>query len=325
MTRRQAATLALLAPLSAVGGCEWLRNMTQPDKKLAAATGAIPPKTTQELVAYLNRQEGALTTVKYPRVLIDVKAGKETFTLNDSNLICSKTRNFSLVGGKSAVPGDILYAGSNDTEFWVYNKFGDPRSKYIFCSHADFERGTAELPFPFDADWALQALGMSFYDPNRPYRVDTDPAAREHRLSYESTTPQGATVRRTVVFAADSMGDKSPQVRRYLIADAGGQPLATADIKDVVTLNAGRGKSGDKDVMVQVPTEVVLEWPQQQFRMKLQLRSPKINETIPPEDFRELFTKPSIAGVTPVNLTTLRSQYRGATPGRDLPRRGRGE
>ena len=205
MTRRQAATLALLAPLSAVGGCEWLRNMTQPDKKLAAATGAIPPKTTQELVAYLNRQEGALTTVKYPRVLIDVKAGKETFTLNDSNLICSKTRNFSLVGGKSAVPGDILYAGSNDTEFWVYNKFGDPRSKYIFCSHADFERGTAELPFPFDADWALQALGMSFYDPNRPYRVDTDPAAREHRLSYESTTPRGATVRRTVVFAADSI------------------------------------------------------------------------------------------------------------------------
>ena len=322
MTRRQAVTLLLLAPVSAVGGCEWLRNMTQPDKKLAAETGAVPRKTSEELVAYLNRQEGALNSVKYPRVLLDVKAGKQTFTLNDSTLICSKTRNFSLVGSKSLM-SDIVLAGSNESEFWVYTKYPDPM--YVFCSHADFERGTAQLPFPFDADWALQALGMSFYDPNRPYKVDTDQAAREHRLSYEAATPQGATVKRTVVFAADSMGDKLPQVRRHLIADANGQPIATADIKDVVTLNAGRGKSGDKDVMVQVPTEVVLEWPQQQFRMKLQLRSPKINEPITPEDMRELFTKPTIAGVTPVNLTTLRSQYRGATPGRELPRLGRGE
>ena len=323
MTRRQAAKVALLAPLTALGGCEWLRNMTAPDKKMAAVGGAVAPKTREELVSYLNRQADALTTVKYPRVLIDVKAGKESFTLNDSSLICSKSRNFSLVGGKAVVPGDIVNAGSNDTEFWVYNRFGDP--KYIFCSHADFERGTAQLPFPFDPDWALQALGMSSYDPNRPYKVDTDPATREHRLSYESTTPQGATVKRTVVFAADAMGERLPQVRRHLIADANGQPIATADIKDVVTLSAGRGKSGDKDVMVQIPTEVVLEWPQQQFRMKLQLRSPKVNETIPPDEARDLFTRPTIAGVTPVNLTSLQSspRYRGATPGRELPPRKR--
>ncbi len=326
MTRRQATTLALLAPLGAVGGCEWLRNMTQPDKKLAVATGSVPPKTREELVTYLNRQADALVSVKYPRVLIDVKAGKENFTLNDSSLICSKSRNFSLVGGK-AVLGDIVNAGSNDTEFWVYNRFSDP--KYVVCSHADFERGTAQLPFPFDPDWALQALGMSYYNPNQQYRVETDQATREHRLSFESTTPQGATVKRTVVFAGDSMGDRLPQVRRHLIADAAGKPIATADIKEVVTMSAGRGKAGDKEVSVQIPTEVVLEWPQQQFRMRLQLRSPKINEPISPEDARELFTRPAISGVVPVNLTSLQSspRYRGATPGeptrRELPPRSR--
>ena len=326
MTRRQATTLAMLAPLSAVGGCEWLRNMTQPDKKPAAATGSVPPKTSQELVAYLNRQADALVSVKYPRVLIDLKAGGETHSLNDSSLICSKPRNFSLVGGKGVL-SNLVSVGSNDSEFWVYNRFGDP--KYIFCSHADFKRGTAKLDFPFDADWAMQALGMSYYDPNEPYRVETDQPSREHRLSYEATTPQGATVRRTVVFAGDSMGDKSPQVRRHLIADAAGKPLATADVKDVVTLSAGRGKSGDKDVMVQVPTEIVLEWPQERFRMRLQLRSPKVNEPISDADSRELFTRPAISGVVPVNLTTLRSpsQYRGATPGEptrhELPPRRR--
>lgn len=323
MTRRQATTLAMLAPLSAVGGCEWLRNMTQPDKKPAAATGSVPPKSREELVTYLNRQSDALVSVKYPRVLIELKAGGETHSLNDSSLICSKSRNFSLVGGKGLI-SNLVNLGSNDTEFWVYNRFGDP--KYVFCSHADFERGTAQLPFPFDADWALQALGMGYYDPNRPYRVETDQAAREHRLSYEVSTPQGATVRRTVVFAGDSTGDKSPQVRRHLIADAAGKPIATADIKDVVTLSAGRGKSGDKDVMVQVPTEVVLEWPQQQFRMRLQLRSPKVNEPISDADARELFTRPAISGVVPVNLASLQSspRYRGATPGRELPPRSRG-
>ena len=327
MTRRQAASLALLAPLSAVGGCEWLRNMTQPDKKPAAADGPVAAKTGKNLVEYLNRQGDALVSIKYPRVLVDVKAGKESFTLNDSSLFCRKSRDFLLVGGK-AVLGDIVNAGSNDTEFWVYNRFSDP--KYVVCSHADFERGTAQLPFPFDPDWALQALGMGFYDPNRPYRVETDQATREHRLSYESTTPQGATVKRTVVFAGDSMGDKQPQIRRHLIADAAGKPVATADIKEVVTMNAGRGKSGDKDVSVQVPTEVVLEWPQQQFRMRLQLRSPKVNETISDADARELFTRPAISGVVPVNLASLQAspRYRGATPGeptrRELPPRSRG-
>ncbi len=326
MTRRQATTLALLAPLSAVGGCEWLRNMTQPDKKPAAADGAVAAKTGKELVEYLNRQGDALVSVKYPRVLIDVKAGKEHHSLNDSSLICRKSRDFSLVGGKTVL-SDIVKAGSNGTEFWVYSRFSDPQ--YIVCSHADFERGTAQLPFPFDPDWALQALGMGFYDPNRPYRVETDQAAREHRLSYESTTPQGATVKRTVVFAGDPMHDRQPQIRRHLIADAAGKPIATADIKEVVTVSAGRGKSGDKDAMVQVPTEVVLEWPTQQFKMTLKLRSPKVNEPISDADARELFTRPAISGVVPVNLASLQSspRYRGATPGeptrRELPPRGR--
>ena len=312
MTRRQAATLALLAPLSTLGGCEWLRNMTQPDMRTTKADGPVAPKTREELVAYLNRESDKLTSVNCKKVLIDI-TGQQTASLSDSSLICQKPMNFALVGGKKLL-GDIVKVGSNSREFWVINTVSDPR--YIYCSHADFQRGTAQLPFPFDTEWALQALGMSHYDPNMPYRVDTDQATREHRLRYESTTPQGATVLHVVVFAADDMADKSPQVRQHLITDAAGKPIATASIKSVVTLAAGRSKTDDKEVFVQVPTEVVLDWPQQQFRMRLQLRSPKINEPISDADARELFNRPTISGVTPVNLTSLQStpNYRGATP-----------
>jgi hypothetical protein len=312
MTRRQAATLALLAPLSALGGCEWLRNVTQPDKRTTKADGPVQPKTREELVTYLNRESEKLNSVSSKKVLIDI-TGQQTASLSDSSLICQKPMNFALVGGKKLL-GDIVKVGSNSREFWVINTLSDPR--YIYCSHADFQRGTAQLPFPFDTEWALQALGMSHYDPNVPYRVDTDQATREHRLRYESTTPQGATVLHVVVFAADDMGDKSPQVRQHLVTDAAGKPIATASIKSVATLAAGRSKTDDKEAFVQVPTEVVLDWPQQQFRMRLQLRSPKINEPISDADARELFNRPTISGVTPVNLTSLQStpNYRGATP-----------
>ena len=320
MTRRQAATLALLAPLSTLGGCEWLRNMTQPDKKLTKADGPVEPKTREELVNYLNRESEKLTSVSCSRVMIDV-TGANTASLNDSSLICRKPKDFSLVGGKKLL-GDIVKVGSNSDEFWVYSKYPDP--KYIYCSHADFQRGAAQLPFPFDTEWALQALGMSFYDPNLPYRVEADPVKQEHRLSYESTTPQGATVRNVVVFAAHAIADNEPRVRQHLITDAGGKTVATASIKSVTTLNTGRPKTGEKEAFVQVPTEVVLEWPQQQLRMRLKLHSPKINEPISAADARELFTRPAISGVTPVNLTSLQStpNYRGATPG-ELPSRKR--
>lgn len=321
MTRRQAATLVLVAPLAALGGCEWLRNMTQPDRKLTKADGPVAPKTREELVRYLNQQSDALTSVSCAKLLIDI-SGRESVSLNDSSLVCRKPKDFSLVGGRMV--GDFVKVGSNSDEFWVYNKVTEPR--FVYCSHADFDRGAAQLPFPFDTQWALQALGMGYYDPNRPYKLDTDPATREHRLSYESLTPQGATVQNVVVFAGDNMGDQSPQVRQYLVTDAAGNPVATASIKSVVTLSAGRPKPGEGDTKVQVPNDVVLDWPQQQFRMRLQLRSPKVNEPISPDEARELFNRPSIPGAKPVNLASLQSspKYRGATPGTsagELPRR----
>lgn len=123
----------------------------------AVASGPVAQVISERLVAYLNRQSDAVNSVKYPRVLIDVQAGRDSFTLNSSSLICQKPRNLSLIGGKAVLPGDLVNAGSNSNEFWIYSKFTDGTfPKYVYSSHEDFERGVAQLPFPFDADWCCR-------------------------------------------------------------------------------------------------------------------------------------------------------------------------
>jgi len=308
MMRLSRSAFLLLGLVALGSGCEAFKLRGAKPKD--AATGTIEPKTSAQLVTYLNQQGEKLTSVRYPSVFIDLHAGKEHFTLNNCNLICSKPRNFSLVGGKVAW-SELVQIGSNSSEFWMYSRFPEPT--YVFSSHDDFQRGAAQMPFPFDPDWALQALGMSFYDPNQPYRVETDQANREQQLIFDTQTPQGKTIRRVVVFAADDMGDSKPQVRRHLILDEAGKPIAAATVEEVTTLPT-QGKSGG---FVQLPTKVTLDWPQQQFKMAMRMKNPRANEPISDSDQRELFTKPNIPGVTPQNLANMRNYpgvFRAAPP-----------
>ena len=101
--------------------------------------------------------------------------------------------------------------------------------------------------------------------------------------------------------------------------------IASADVKEVTTVPVGRDPQTGKTAYTQVPTRVVLTWPQQDFRMDLQLRKPTVNERLSDAEMRSLFTKPTIDGTNPINLADARftpSSFRGATPG-DLPPRRR--
>ena len=310
--------LALLAPAV---GCEWMEKMKAPKDGLMHAGGAVKPATAAELVGYLNAQAATLQSVRYPDVNVEVKAGKDpSFNLNDSTLVCAKPRNFLLVGGRH-IASNLVNIGSNDQEFWMYTKY--PEKTYIFCAHADFPQAGRQLPVPFDPGWALQALGMTSYDPNLAYRVDTDPRNGEHRLLFDTTTPQGAPVRREIVFAAHQAVGRQPQIKRHLILNSANKVIASAEIKEVATVPVGRDPQTGKETYAQVPTVVTLSWPQQEFRMDLTLRKPTVNERLSDAQLRDLFTRPTIDGSNPVNLADARftpSSFRGAAPG-DLPPR----
>lgn len=319
--------LMLVALLSPVVGCEWLRKTgLQKENGTPAQTGPVAAVTADDLVEYLNRQAGHLNTVRYNDLSIDVSMGKQRHTLGDSTLICAKPRNFLLVGGKK-VTGDLIYIGSNEREFWMLTK-RPLDEQYVYCSHADFQQGAGQLPIPFDPEWALQALGMATYPPGPQYKVDTDQRSRMHTLSWESITPQGTQVRREIVLDPNPGSDTRPHIRQHRIYDAANKLIGVAEVKEVATVPANRVSPGTREAQlyVQVPTRVVLEWPQQQAKMELRLGRPRVNEHLSDADMAGMFTRPQPdRGVNPINLAEARftpSGARGATPGADRGRFG---
>lgn len=313
---RVAKILVLLAVVPVFAGCAWLDRLKGERKDTdSTQTGEIQSTTAPDLVGYLNKQAAHLTTVRYTDVSIDVQAGKENWTLGDSFLICAKPRNMLLSGGKRVI-SDVVNLGSNDREFWMYSRFPDPT--YVYCSHSDFQLGRGQLPFPFDPDWALQALGMATYDPNLQYKVETDYKNAEHRLISDAVTPQGTPVRKEVVFSAHHATGARPQVKRHLILDMIGKVIAVAEVKEVTTVVAGLDPQTQQKVYAAVPTRVVLSWPQQQFKMEMKMRPPKVNERLTDVEMAKLFTKPQISGVEAINLAEAKGlpSARGATPKR---------
>jgi hypothetical protein len=285
-------------------GCEWLRKLSDTGTgRRPSFDGPIEAKSREDLVGYLNRQADLVESLKYPNVKISLTANGENNTLNNSDMICAKPRFFSLSGGK-AVMGEVVSIGSNNQEFWMYSRF--PQQTYVFCSHDDYNRGLAQLPVPFDAEWVLQTLGMHHYDTNLPAKVENDEAKREHRLVFEKPLKSGPMMKHTVVFAADSMGDKYPQVRRFIIQDLSGNIVASADIKDIVTIRANSERGANKESYVQVPTSIALDWPQEKFHMDLDLRRPVLND-VKESEKASLFSRPTISGITPVNLAKTRT------------------
>src|SRR5262249_48093157 len=120
---------------------------------------ATQPPTEASLVAYLNRNAALIHALKCSDVDLDVKQGIQQWHIR-AKLACQKPRNFRMQAvSVTQTEADI---GSNDKEFWYWIKRGDPY--LIHCSYQDLARGV-RIPFPFQPEWVMEALGMSEYDP----------------------------------------------------------------------------------------------------------------------------------------------------------------
>lgn len=311
--RAATITLTAAALVCATGAqCQFLRTA---DNRTDVPPGTNPLEQydAPRFVAYLNQQAGHLQSIRYDKISLRAsEAGSDMPRLSEGELVCSRPRNFRLTAGHRVTIGAEVDLGSNANEFWMYTKRPEPT--FLYCSHDDFARGKGSLPIPFDPDWVLQALGMNTFDPNAAYTADVNQADRTYVLNWDAKTPQGEPIRKTIVFAGDKATGGKPQVLRHVIADANGNPIATADIKEVQAVPA----AGAPGQTVQVPTRVVLEWPQQKFKMDLTLDRVRANEAMTGQETAYFFERPTISGVTPVNLATAQfrpSSTRGSTPG----------
>jgi hypothetical protein len=162
------------------------------------------------------------------------------------------------------------------------------------------------MPFPFQPEWVIEALGMAEYNPAASYKLF--PKGNTLELIHEAVNSQGQPVQKVIVF--DRAGGRY-SVRSHVLRDAGGKEICVAQITEARNING-----------VVIPKQIVLSYPAERLQLKMKLfddpRDVVINKALDRDQAAWLFTRPSWNGVQTWNLATGPEAVRPA--GGALPR-----
>ena len=225
-----------------------------------------------------------MTSVKCMDVDLDCKVGSQALGLQ-AKMVCQKAKNFRLVA--TVLGNTQADLGSNDQEFWYWIAKAEP-PYLVHCSYADLANRARpiELPFPFQPEWVMEALGMAEYDPAGEYVVTNSKGTLQ--LMQRSVSPQGLPVRKVTVF--DARRNARVRVMAHLLQDEQGKEICSAYINDVQVIGG-----------VAVPTKIILRWPAQRLEMKMKLNGPLLNQ-LDQANTGGYFTRPTIANVQAYDL-----------------------
>jgi hypothetical protein len=260
---RQYAILVGLGAVSVVALASGCRREMIPDPPAAVSKTGKP--TVPDLVAYLNNNARQVQSIKSTQLEIQAKQGNDSIGLQGT-LFCQKPRDFRLranVAGSPAV--DI---GSNNEEFWFWISQGkdeDGVARVHYCSYADMAAGKARMPFPFQPDMIVAALGMGDYDPQKEYTIRED--AKTVSLVEKAVSAQGLPVQKVTQFNKLTVGPNKPQVIAYYLLDDKGNEICRASVLDVQTVGT-----------VVLPKHVKLVWRPQQIEMSMRLFDTEVNK-----------------------------------------------
>ncbi len=290
--RHVAWALGLMVGLVAVG-CSNTRfgQLRNPN---TAGNQPMGRPTAEGLVAYLKSNSDQIRSLQCDKVEIDYQQGLQSFH-TDAKITCQKPRNFRL--GAFAYGGQQVDMGSNSEEFWYWIAKADP--PYVYrCAYQDFERGVA-LPFPFQPEWIMEALGMGEYGPADKYRLVEQKNTWD--LVETASNSQGQQVRKVTEFGKR---DARLQVRGYKLVDARGKEIYTAQVDDVWVIGGAV-----------VPRKVTLNWPDQKMSMTLRMGRGAdqvvLNAQIPPERAAVLFSRSTLNNIQTVDLAEVSRRAAG--------------
>jgi hypothetical protein len=253
-------TAGLVLSMALVVGCNTLphRRDAAGGPSVTQVTGPLPEPA--QLVRYLNDNARRVQGLK-AEVAMDCKQGNQSVGL-DGKLACAWPRNFRLKGVSFGNP--VADIGSNENEFWFWISKADP--PYVYhCSYRELNP-SVNLPFPFQPDMVMAALGLAEYDPNKAYRVNDK--GKYIELIEETTTPQGQPADRVTVFNRMQVGNPGePQVVAHVLKDKQGHIIAQAVIHKVVV---------SRETGAIIPQQVILTWPGQKMEMQMTFRDVQV-------------------------------------------------
>jgi outer membrane lipoprotein-sorting protein len=274
----------LLSPICffvLAAGCNLFRPRpeAQEAKVPHVPVGDTSSLTTETLVAYLNSQADHLKSLEADDISILAKSQGNSAPTLEGSLMVQKPRYFKMTG--RYLGSQQVLVGSNEERFWFYI----PRMQdaLIYCSYTDFEKGV-ELPFPFDPEWVLEAMGMSPVPANGVKRIEMDEKKTTVRLIQEGTLHGQKVTKVTVCYVAPMSRDV-PQVKARIVYDERGKVICQATTKSVTRMPVGRNGKGET-VYATAPQVVKLEWPAQDTMLELDLGKVKLNRQLPLDTFQ---------------------------------------
>ncbi len=264
------AGVGLLVVLFALGcnlAPHYRDNPSIGGKKTSVAT-----PTVEGLVKYLNHNAEAVKSnqaINCTNLTIDIVADGRPLGIS-SRLVCQSPRNFRMSGVLLGQPA--VEVGSNDKEFWFWCK--EMRNKdepaYLYhCSYDALARGT-KIPFPFQPEMVLKALGVSPYDTAKPYemKIADNKGLKTIRLSEQTLSPQNTTVKKITVFDYHERSVPYPQVIEHILEDDKGRVICSATIQSTQLVGGPAG--------VILPKQLTLNWPEQKLQMKMRFENPRV-------------------------------------------------
>lgn len=246
-----------------------------------AVTTATP--TVENLVEYLNNNAKHIEpgqALNCTNVTIDVnaEAGRVGIT---AMMQCQAPRNFLMSGVVVSQP--VLDIGSNDKEFWFWSREINPPYLY-HCSYDDLARGV-KVPFPFQPEMVVNALGIARYDPTKHYDIRIVKDDKGHpkaiELIEQGRSPDNRPIKKVTVFNYTQAQVPQPQVIAHLVKDEQDRVMCSATIRYAQQV-ASTG--------LLVPKIVDFSWPEQKMRMTMRIENPRII-AMPPEKAATVFTR----------------------------------
>lgn len=280
-----------IAPLAlgmflAVAGCNSIGFISGNRSPTTPAGPEVVP-TAARLVEYLNDNARRVQSVQCNDMEMDCSQNAQSVNVQ-ARMVCQKPRNFRLraeLVGQSAV--DL---GSNQNEFWYWISKADPPYLY-HCSYDEFQRGVVRMPFPFQPEWILEAMGIVECDPTKQYTVRN--AGKLMYLEETTTSPQGIPVRKITVFNRESNGSRTQVASRVLVDAKTNKEICRADIQSV---------HYDPTSGAVLPRVIVLNWPAEKIRLQLKFHELRVNGQMGQEQVVALFSRPQLTNVPSYDL-----------------------
>ncbi|MBS0202454.1 MAG: hypothetical protein JSS49_06100 [Planctomycetes bacterium] len=183
----------------------------------------------------------------------------------------------------SSMMGQEVDLGSNDDVFWINARRMDP--SYVYCHHDQIEDARQSLGIPFEPKWLMQALGVAPID-TADLKMQIDHSGQNARLVQPLLTVHGLPLQK--VMQVDLV---KGVITEHSIYDSLGNKIAQARLEDFRM---------DKTSGAVLPRRVLLDCPQSQLSLVMNMGDVEVNPRSIPEKIWEM--PPAAPGIQVVDL-----------------------